>query len=348
MPAGFSPLAVSWTDRIAAAVGRAAGTRGAVLCFHGLDVDAAPAGSSMHIPVGLLEAVVSTVQSLAPLVPLGDLVSRYVAGRSTAGLVALTSDDAYASLFAAEPFLKRSGVPLTVFAVSGALTTGRTFWWDRIDESAPRTSPERWRRFEDECGLPESYRRGQPAAEGPARPLRQWVLAEHAGSWPKPLEEPLGRLEDELGWRTPQRSMTERELAGFVARTGAQVGVHTVSHSALPFLPDHELLEEIRRCHDELRARLRDVVPYLAVPFGLFDARTVRLAAEAGMTVSLTLAGSPLDRPFAPALGMPRLCVAREHAPGILALKVSGVAALLDRVRGRTTSPYPILPSPTT
>lgn len=302
----------------------------------------------MHVPVGLLEAVVSTVQRLAAVIPLGDLVSRHVAGRPTAGLVALTSDDAYASLLAAEPFLKRHGVPLTVFAVSEALTTGRAFWWDRIDESAPRTPPERWRRFEDECGLPESYRRGQLPAEGPVRPLRQWLLAEHAGRWPKPLEEPLARLEDELGWRTPQRSMTEPELAGFVARTGAQIGVHTTSHSALPFLPDQELLDEIRRCHDELRARFRDVVPYLAVPFGLFDARSLRLAAEAGMTVSLTLAGSPLDRPFAPALGMPRLCVVREHGPGVLSLKVSGVATLLDRVRRRSSAPYPVLPSPTT
>jgi peptidoglycan/xylan/chitin deacetylase (PgdA/CDA1 family) len=302
----------------------------------------------MHVPVGLLEAVVSTVQRLAAVVPLSDLVARHVAGRSTAGLVALTSDDAYASLLAIEPFLKRRSVPLTVFAVSDALATGRAFWWDRIDESAPRTPPERWRRFEDECGLPESYRRGQPPAEGPARPLRQWVLAEHAGRWPKALEQSLGRLEDELGWRTPQRSMTEPELAGFVARTGAEIGVHTISHSALPFLPDHELLDEVRGCHDELRARFRDVVPYLAVPFGLFDARSLRLAAEAGMTVSLTLAGSALDRPFAPALGMPRLCVVREHAPGVLALKVSGVAALLDRVRGRTSAQYPVLPSPTT
>jgi len=348
MPSVLAPLEASWRDRLAAAVGRAAGTRGAILCFHGFDVDGAPSHSSMHVPLGLLEAVVTMIQRLGAIVPLGDLVTRHLAGRSTAGLVALTSDDAYASLLGAERFLKRSGVPLTVFAVSGTLATGQAFWWDRIDESAPRTHPDRWRRFEDECGLPESYRRGQPAAEGPARPLRQWVLAEHAGRWPRALEEALGRLEAELGPPTPQRSMTEPELAGFVTRTGAQVGVHTVSHAALPFLGDHELVAEIRQCHEALRARFRDALPYLAIPFGLFDARTLRLAAEAGMTVSLTLAGSPLDRPFAAELGMPRLCVVREHAPGILALKASGVAALLGLVRGRTATPYPVLPSPTT
>jgi len=40
----------------------------------------------MHVPVGLLEAVVSTVQLLAAVVPLSDLVARHVAGRPTAGL----------------------------------------------------------------------------------------------------------------------------------------------------------------------------------------------------------------------------------------------------------------------
>jgi peptidoglycan/xylan/chitin deacetylase (PgdA/CDA1 family) len=348
MPSNGATLKGAWPDRLAAALGRAAGTRGAVLCFHGLDIEGALPTSSMHLPVDLLEAVVGTIQRLGTLVPLGDLVTRHLAGRRTAGLIALTSDDAYASLWAAEPLLKRHGIPLTVFAVSDALITGRAYWWDRIDEAARRSSPARWCRFEEECGVPDAYRRGQPPGEGPARPLRQWVLAEHAGRWPEALEQPLSRLEGDLGAGTAQRSMTEGELESFLARTGSQVGVHTRSHAALPFLPDSELVDEIRHCHAELRARFRDVLPYLAVPFGLFDARTLRLAAEAGMTVSLTLAGSPLDRPFITDVGMPRLCLVREHTPGIVTLKASGMAALIRRMRGENVSPYPILPSATT
>jgi len=333
---------------LAAAVWRTAGTRGAILCFHGLDVDTAPSCSSIHVPLPLLEAAIAAVRGLGTIVPLREIVTRHLAGRGTAGLVALTADDAYASLLAAEPFLRRSGVPLAVFVVSDALITGRTFWWDRIDDVFPLASAERWQRFEEECGLPEAYRRGQPANEGPVRPLRQWLLAEHAGRWPDALEEPLGRLEGELGSRTAQRSMTESELAGFVARTGTQIGVHTASHAVLPLLQDHELVREIAQCHEELRSRFSDVLPYLAVPFGLFDARALRLAAEAGMTVSLTLAGAPLGRYFVADLGVPRFCVVREHTPRILAFKVSGVVALLSRIRGPRVTRYPPLPSPTT
>lgn len=332
--------------RLAVAIGRVVGTRGAILCFHGLDVDAAPSRASIHLPLHSLEASVAVVRSLATIVPLRELVTRHVAGRGTAGLVALTADDAYASLLAAEPFLRQSAVPFAVFVVSDA--RGRSFWWDRIDDLFPLAPADRWRRFEDECGLPENYRRGQPADEGPLRPLRQWVLAEHAGRWPKALEESLFRLEEDLGRRTAQRSMTETELAGFVSRTGTEVGVHTVSHAVLPFLPDDEVVREIAHCHEDLRSRFPEVLPYLAVPFGLCDARTLRLAAEGGMTVSLTLAGGPLLTRFVPELGMPRLCVMRECTPGILALQLSGVAAVGNRLRRRRVIPYPSLPSPTT
>jgi peptidoglycan/xylan/chitin deacetylase (PgdA/CDA1 family) len=339
---------ISWIDRLAAAVGRAVGTRGAVFCFHGVDTDATPSRSSMHVPLRLLEAIVDTLQRLGTIVPLRDLVGRHIAGRSTRGMLAVTADDGYASWLAAEPFLKRLGMPLTIFAVSDALKAGRRFWWDRLEDAASRAHPDRWQRFEDECELPMAYRRGQPAAEGPVRPLRQWVLSKHTGRWPKALEEPLTRLENELGSRTDQRAMTEMELAGFLARTGADVGVHTVSHAALPFLPDQELVAEIRQGYEALRERFQDTLPYLALPFGLFDARTLRLAADAGMAVSLTLPGCPLDRRFSAEVGMPRLCVVRQHTPGKLTLKASGAAWLLNRVRGEAAALYPVLPSPTT
>jgi peptidoglycan/xylan/chitin deacetylase (PgdA/CDA1 family) len=348
MSASLAALTGPWADRLAAAMSRIAGTRGAVLCFHGLDVATAPSRSSMHVPLPLFEGAVAMAQQLGAVVPLGDLVTRHAAGRATGGLIALTADDAYASLLAAEPFLTRTGVPLTVFVVSDALATGRTYWWDRIDETVARSPLDRWHRFEDECGLPEAYRRGQPVEEGPARPLRQWLLAAHAGRWPTGLEAPMVRLEAEVGGATAQRSMTAEELAGFVRRTGAHLGVHTLSHAALPFLPDEELVRQIAGCHAELRARFREILPYLAIPFGLFDARTLRLAVQAGMTASLTLAGEALGRRPGPDASLPRFCVVREHTSGVVALKLSGIATVVDRLRGRRKTPYPPLPSPTT
>ena len=48
------------------------------------------------------------------------------------------------------------------------------------------------------------------------------------------------------------------------------------------------------------------------------------------MAASLTLAGETLGRPFASDVGMPRFCVVREYTAGVVALKLSGAAALAE------------------
>lgn len=338
---------MTWLERAALTAARFAGTRGSILCFHGIDLPEAPSPSSMHVSLELFEAIVHAIRRVGQIVSLEEIVANHRAGRSTLGQVAFTSDDAYASLLSAVPLLQRLEVPLTVFAVTDALATGSTFWWDRIEDAAVRTGADRWSRFEDECGLPTEYRAGHPARAGRILALRQWVLAEGAGRWPKELIAPLEKLEAEAGYRTSQRSMTEAELAGFLSDSGAQLGVHTVSHAALPFLPDNELTEEVTQGHERLKARFGTVVPHLAIPYGLFDQRTLQLTQAAGL-VPLTLQGAPLDRPFQDQLGVSRICVVREHRPGLLALKASALAGPLQRIRSGVPSRYPVLPSATT
>jgi peptidoglycan/xylan/chitin deacetylase (PgdA/CDA1 family) len=338
---------MSWREQLAAMAGRVAGTDGAILCFHGIDTDRVQSASSMHVRIEQFEAMLEQVRPLATFVPLRELLGRHLSGRSTAGMVALTADDAYASWLEAEPVLGRGRIPLTLFAVSSALSTGQTFWWDRIEDAGALARADRWARFEDACGLPESYRTGHPASEGRTRPLRQWTLAEQGGRWPEALEPVLAELESDLGAGTSQRSMTVAELAGFLERTGSEVGVHTRSHAALPFLPDTEVIREISEGYEELRHHFPGALACLAIPFGLYDARVLRLAAEAGMASSLTLAGTPLG-PALPDRGVPRLCVVREHAPGVLAFKVSSAGRLVGRLRGERSEVYPVLPSATT
>jgi peptidoglycan/xylan/chitin deacetylase (PgdA/CDA1 family) len=300
----------------------------------------------MHISHRHFEAIVDSLRELGELVPLDELVTRHLRGQSTIGLVAFTADDAYASWLDAEPLLVRLKVPLTIFAVNDAIASGGRFWWDRIDEVVAQSPPDRWRRFECDCGLPDVYRRGPLSGEGAGKPLRQWILAERDGRWPAALEPFLAEVEKELACFTPQRSMTEKELAGFLARTGSQLGVHTISHAALPFLRDEELLQEIRQSYGQLRDRFAGALPYLAIPFGLYDARTLRIASEAGMSASLTLQGQALDWPYSVEVGVPRVCVVREQRPGILALKASALPRFGQSGR-RQYGSFPDLPSAT-
>lgn len=337
---------MSWEDRLARVVGGIAGTRGAILCFHGLHRDGEPGDSSMHLSLTQLDATLEIAGHFAELVQLEDVVERHLRGRSTAGMVALTADDAYASWLDAEPLLQRHGAPLTMFAVASALTSGSSFWWDRLDHAVVRVSEGRWRTFEDECGLPDAFRVGHSTSADRTRPMRQWILADHAGRWPQRLEDPLQRLEQEIGSRTGQRPMRQDELVGFASRIPGGVGVHTASHAALPFLGDQEVVSEIEQGHAALRERFPNTRSYLAIPFGLFTPLTLELGRRAGMTAMLTLTGSPLMAPTSSPDTIPRLCLVREQSPGKTALKASRVGGWLNQVRNRESA-FPVLPSAT-
>jgi peptidoglycan/xylan/chitin deacetylase (PgdA/CDA1 family) len=327
---------------------RSASSGGAILCLHGVTTPELPSHSDVHVPVARFKALIAAARGVGQLVPLQDLVRRHVAGRSTAGLVAITLDDAYASLLGeAADFVRREAIPLTVFVVAEAAAQGAAFWWDRIDDLFAQVSRARWRAFEDAAGLPAEYRNGQPPQYGPLRPLRQWVLATHAGRWPAALDRLLGDLEKEAGTRTRHRSMTFEELRCFAALPSVDIGPHSVSHPVFPLLPDAELRREITESYNALRERFLNVVPIVAVPFGLFDNRTVMVAREAGMTASLTLAGATLNQ-HQDRDDLPRFCVTRSETVFKLRLRLAGVFERIHPWRARALPRYPVLPSPTT
>lgn len=338
---------MSLKSRFAGTAARLVGTRGAILCFHGLDIDGVPSRSSMHVSHERFAAIIDSARSLGTIVPLRSIIEKHIAGTPTDGLIAVTSDDTYASWLAAESLLARLAVPVTFFAVGNALPAGRVFWWDRIEELEQDATPEQWRAFEDAAGLPPAFQ--QQASLSRSRPLRQWLLSAHAGREPVAFATALAALEREMGRATQQRAMTGAELTGFLHRTGSDLAVHTASHAALPFLGDPEVIAEVGDGYRHLQALVPRTLPYLAIPFGLFDARTASLAARAGMTASLTLEGEPLVHRYDPAIGLARLCVVREQTPPNIALKLSRVAGTISRLRGhRSNSRFPTLPSPTT
>jgi hypothetical protein len=191
--------------------------------------------------------------------------------------------------------------------------------------------------FEDRIGLDPAYRAGQPVDSGPLRPLRQWILASFCGRWPAHLEQPLAELEHEHGSVTAHRPMTWDEISAFAADDLVDVGVHTATHPVLPLLEDAGVAAEIRDAYSAIRARIPRALPVLAIPFGLYTARTVVLARDAGMDASLTLANHPLRRAASDG-ALPRLSMGRGLRRWKLALRL---------VAPRRATPYPLLPSPT-
>lgn len=321
---------------------------GAILCLHGVTVPEAPGNGVVHVPLAKLREIVALAREAGEIVPLQDLVRLHQSGRSTAGLLALTMDDAYASVLpAARDVLQPAAIPVTVFVVLDAAASGATYWWDRVDDLYPRFTRARWRAFEDACGVPEEYRRGHRGGFGPLRPLRQWMLATYAGRWPRALEPALRELEAQAGMRTAQRSMTFDELEQLRHLPGVDIGVHTVSHPVLPLLDDAELQHEIGGAWQALRERVPSAMPFLSIPFGLYDRRTVATARSCGMSVSLTLAERTL-RAHPDCDQLPRFCICRGDSLARMRVRMAGLTEQPGWGRAPSRVPYPALPSPTT
>jgi peptidoglycan/xylan/chitin deacetylase (PgdA/CDA1 family) len=320
---------------------------GAILCFHGVTTSGRPATGGAHVTFEAFKSFVHVARRLGTFVPLSDLVQRHASGRSTGGLVAITFDDAYQAL-GSEPvrnFISREAIPVTVFVVTRAAETADAYWWDRVEDLFPAVDAGRWRAFESQCGVPDEYRRGQPAGHGPLRPLRQWILANYSGRWPGQLEPALFALECEAGRSTSHRPMTWDELERLTTIRSVELGVHTVSHPVLPLLPGTEMRQEIAGCYDRLRERFDRVVPILAIPFGLYDERTIRISRAAGMTAALTLGETTLNPTGDHAL--PRFCMMDRDTPASVAMRLLGVREIVRR-RLHAQPAFPALPSATT
>jgi peptidoglycan/xylan/chitin deacetylase (PgdA/CDA1 family) len=321
---------------------------GAILCFHSITTAKLPAAGEAHLSLEHIKSCIHVGRRIGELVPLSDVINRHINGRSTSGLIAVTFDDAYAALAGEfRDFISKEAIPITVFVVTASAEVGATYWWDRVDDAFAQASPDAWWNFEVACGLPDSYRRGQPKEFGPLRPLRQWLLAAFKGRWPADLEPALKALEASAGTRTRQRSMTFDEIAELSTIPSVQIGVHTVTHPVMPLLSDADLLDEIAGSHETLRQRFPNTLRVLAIPFGLYDERTIRASRAAGMTAALTLAGNVLRGPSGQH-ALSRLCVTRQDSPAGLAMRLLGLPALMRACSGRQAAPYPHLPSPTT
>lgn len=317
-------------------------TSGTILGFHGITSSSLPSEEIAHVPADLFRITVEASRELGEIIALDELVRRHQAGLSTAGLIAITFDDAYASLFLIADYVERHEVPVTVFPVVTATNEAQAFWWDRICDLAPRASADQWSSLERSYGIHADERAVPSGAGSRYAPLRQRLLSQYRGRWVGSLEAPLQELESSVGYRTPQRSMNWDELGRFVSLPTVDVAIHTVSHPVLPLLPDDELRREVSDALAALRERFAKTLPILAIPYGLFDQRTVRLSHEAGMVAALSMSQRTL-RGFSGTSEIPRFCMTRGETAFKLALRVGGVHDHVRRLQGKLER-YPVLP----
>jgi peptidoglycan/xylan/chitin deacetylase (PgdA/CDA1 family) len=183
------------------------------------------------------------------VLPLGEAIERLMHGRLDARSACITFDDGYADNFTgALPILRKLGLTATFFVATGSVDGGR-MWNDSIIEALR-------------------------VADSGELDLRQHGLGVHALGDAASRRSAIAKLIAELKYRPPgERERLSREVASStgkkirddlmmtsdqvaaLCRAGMEIGAHTVSHSLLSKLTDHDARREMA----ESRARLESI-----------------------------------------------------------------------------------------
>ena len=313
---------------------------GTIFCFHGIRGPEQPDGGGIHVREPYLRQAIGLAQRLGTVVPLRDLIARCRDGKSTSGLVALTFDDACLSVLrVAAPIIRDTGTHATVFGVREASESGTPFWWDRLSQLAPLFSPAEWASLLASLDMPPSL----PQETDPGRLARDTVIVRHRGALPPRALALLEESETRHG-ATGQydRAMTTAELSTLASDAHFELGVHTTTHRVLPLLSDEEIESEVRECHNWLRDVTPQVLPVLAIPYGLRDDRTAPLAKRAGMEAVLRIAPRNVGR--WDESGLPRFSMSERRSGWKLGAALLGAYEWVYATGLRTGTGDPSMP----
>lgn len=245
--------------------------------------------------------------------------------------VLITFDDGYRDNFTdALPELARRNLPAALFAATGFIDGFTVPFWDVVVEAFLRTNVEaaelpllghrRWKTRAERLNIAHAWIRHGidcvPHCElRRALPLLSAVLGQ-----PPALSAPSGLMMD---WD---------ELA-VLARSGWEIGAHSVMHAVLLQSGRGRAEREIAISKRVLERRLGRPVNAFAYPNGLFSRQHEAIVAESGYSLAfrvdggLTFRKEMAARPFA----IRRSCITGKDDLPRFAAKVAGLARLSER-----------------
>jgi peptidoglycan/xylan/chitin deacetylase (PgdA/CDA1 family) len=272
-------------------------SRTLVLAYHNvLPESAHPAGDrSLHLPQREFASQLDILRESHDVVPLKEVL---LPPNSKRPRVAITFDDAYSgALTAGVTELAMRGLPATFF-VAPALLAGTT-WWDELAAPATGVIPD------------DARQHALTVLGGNGQQVLTWAATTTAPTTKSTTALP--------------RIGTEAELTAASVKNGITFGVHTWSHPNLCSLSDAELRSELERPHEWLRARFRNVIPWLSYPYGLCDDRVERVAADSGYVAALRIDGGWISPGRISPYAIPRLNVPAGISRNGFRLRLSGL-----------------------
>jgi peptidoglycan/xylan/chitin deacetylase (PgdA/CDA1 family) len=248
-----------------------------IIAYHGIIPEGeTPAGEpALFVPQRDFARQLDVLAAEADVVPL-DRIDEPGDGRPR---VAITIDDAYrGAVNEGVRELAARSLPATIFVAPGRLNN-HVFWWDALLYRSAELDGQLRNHALNKLGGADERVRAWAAREGiPAR--------------------------DELP--AYAQSATSAELSAAIKFPGITLGSHTWSHPNLASLGILDVVTEVRRSRDWLRAEFgKKVIDWLAYPYGLESVDARAAAADASYAGAVGMGGgwhraadvSPFARP---------------------------------------------------
>lgn len=325
-----------------------------ILCYHRVVPAAAIEGSALRglcVRVEVFSRQMDFLRKHFHCCTLSEAMSRLES--SDAGsrpMAVVTFDDGYADNYQhAFPVLRKSGVPATVFLVSGLVGTDRPLWFDEFAEL--------WERI-------EARNQEKPALDRLAtEPRWSEVVARLAADAPRnvrihaainelkkrdfqAVEELLIEFRKRVGGVVTEGPLAGLRLVGWdeaaeMHASGIEFGSHTETHPILTRIPEHRLRAELHGSKAAIEHRLGTQVSAFCYPNGDYDHTVLTAVREAGYRYACTVQTGPNDRD-GDRLQLNRLTVGPRTgvgfggrlSPPVFAAELLGLISRGNRARG--------------
>jgi len=216
--------------------------------------------TSLHLPQHEFGRQLDVLRRTHDVISLSEIAKPHTSHKPRA---VITFDDAYAGALAAGVTeLQNRGLPATVFVAPGFIG-GASFWWDR-------------------------YARAD--GEGLDPEFREHALNELSGR-DASISEWRGEESSQATLPPHQLAATEAALQAAAATGLITYGSHTWSHPNLAALSPDDIVSEVAGPLEWLRARFENTQPFLAYPYGLYNAEAASAVKRAGYDGAFLISG---------------------------------------------------------
>ncbi len=207
----------------------------------------------------------------------------------------LTFDDADSEFVEhALPVLIKYGCRSVVFAPTAFISTDRRFWHLRVTSLVSSVGPEEWSSLQKQSGqfpievgqaIRQSFVSTESRRANSCRVLVQVLDRLKADK----TEAIVARMEQitHTSYSLGVHCMTWEELET-IARQGASIESHTVTHRKLAFLDEQTVRSELVESKHLLEEKLRNTVTAVCYPAGSFNDKVVAAAMQAGYQAAFT------------------------------------------------------------